>query len=264
MMNAQPNPEASLLRQFLRALMNDSFAGDELAVALVAGADLVRDDTHDSFQRNLHLLKTATRLWREQSADQTVREPFLANASALLPRPDDPHQVVGLLTDVFALSEADVADVWDLTPDAVRQMRLEERQKRDVTLSGMALIVEDDPIIAQGVADVVSGLGLTVTTICDTVKAAVMAADQNPPDVLISDYDLGAGGNGADAAHTILAAHNCPVIFVTAYPERVLTGADFEPTFVLPKPCQRETLRAALYYALTRAGLSVVDAEQVD
>ena len=41
-----------------------------------------------------------------------------------------------------------------------------------------------------------------------------------------------------------------PVIFITAFPERLLTGERPEPTFLITKPFQRSTVKAAIAQAL--------------
>jgi hypothetical protein len=41
-----------------------------------------------------------------------------------------------------------------------------------------------------------------------------------------------------------------PVIFITAYPERLLTGLRPEPTFLIAKPFETHTVRAIISQAL--------------
>ena len=48
----------------------------------------------------------------------------------------------------------------------------------------------------------------------------------------------------------ILARADLPVIFITAFPERLLTGERPEPTFLITKPFQPETVKAAIGQAL--------------
>ena len=53
------------------------------------------------------------------------------------------------------------------------------------------------------------------------------------------------------AVSRILQHHYAPVIFVTAYPERLLTGEATEPAFVITKPFEPMTLAIATYQAVT-------------
>ena len=53
-----------------------------------------------------------------------------------------------------------------------------------------------------------------------------------------------------DATRDILGRFDVPVIFITAFPERLLTGERPEPTFLITKPFQRTTVKAAISQAL--------------
>ena len=53
---------------------------------------------------------------------------------------------------------------------------------------------------------------------------AVAKARSQQPGLVLADINLGEGGSGIDAVTEILRSFDIPVIFVTAYPERLLTG----------------------------------------
>ena len=53
-----------------------------------------------------------------------------------------------------------------------------------------------------------------------------------------------------DAVDDILKIETVPVIFITAYPERLLTGDRPEPTYLITKPFKEESVRAAIAQAL--------------
>ena len=63
-------------------------------------------------------------------------------------------------------------------------------------------------------------------------------------------YVCFAGGSGITAVTDILRMSSVPVIFVTAYPERLLTGERPEPAFLITKPFEPETLDVAISQAL--------------
>jgi hypothetical protein len=48
----------------------------------------------------------------------------------------------------------------------------------------------------------------------------------------------------------MLESFEAPVIFITAYPERFLTGERPEPAFLIPKPYQPSTVSAVISQAL--------------
>ncbi|MBU2381500.1 MAG: response regulator, partial [Alphaproteobacteria bacterium] len=70
------------------------------------------------------------------------------------------------------------------------------------------------------------------------------------PGLVLADIQLADGSSGIDAVKDILKRFDVPVIFITAFPERLLTGERPEPTFLITKPFQPETVKAAISQAL--------------
>ncbi|MDP8913796.1 MAG: response regulator, partial [Pseudomonadota bacterium] len=79
---------------------------------------------------------------------------------------------------------------------------------------------------------------------------AVALANDTEPDLVLADIQLADGSSGVEAVEDILEKMEVPVIFVTAFPERLLTGERPEPTFLITKPFQRSTVKAAIAQAL--------------
>ena len=132
---------------------------------------------------------------------------------------------------------------------------LELRLARDSLRSGVStrvLIIEDEPIIALDIQELVERCGHSVVGIAATEAEAVALADAERPGLVLADINLGAGGDGASAVARILKHLTAPVIFVTAYPERLLTGEAVEPAFIITKPFDPTTLAIATYQAVTR------------
>jgi CheY-like chemotaxis protein len=130
---------------------------------------------------------------------------------------------------------------------------LELRLARDSLRTGVAtrvLIIEDEPIIAMDIETIVRDLGHNVTGVAVTRDEAVAQARQNPPGLVLADIQLADDSSGIDAVKDILAEFSVPVIFITAFPERLLTGTRPEPTFLITKPFQRSTVKAAIAQAL--------------
>ena len=86
------------------------------------------------------------------------------------------------------------------------------------------LVIEDEPIIALDIAGIVRDLGHTVVGIAASQAEAVAMARAKRPGLVLADIHLGEGGSGLSAVNEILKSIDVPVIFVTAYPERLLTG----------------------------------------
>ena len=109
------------------------------------------------------------------------------------------------------------------------------------------LIIEDEPIIAMDIEELVQGCGHRMVGVASTEREAVEIAKRTRPGLILADINLGAGGDGSSAVARILRTHQAPVIFVTAYPERLLTGEVVEPAFVITKPFEPLTLAIATY-----------------
>ena len=113
------------------------------------------------------------------------------------------------------------------------------------------LIIEDEPIIAMDIEELVQGCGHRVVGVASTEVDAVRLAQATKPGLILADINLGLGGDGTSAVSRILKHHYAPVIFVTAYPERLLTGDAVEPAFVITKPFEPLTLAIATYQAVS-------------
>jgi CheY-like chemotaxis protein len=112
------------------------------------------------------------------------------------------------------------------------------------------MIIEDEAIIALHIKSIVVGLGHSVAGVARTRTEAVALAERSRPELVLADINLADGSSGIDAVKDILAEFDVPVIFITAFPERLLTGEKPEPAFLITKPFQPETVKAAIGQAL--------------
>jgi hypothetical protein len=113
------------------------------------------------------------------------------------------------------------------------------------------LIIEDDPVIALDLQQLVEGCGHRVTGIASSEAEAIRLAAERHTGLILADINLGRGGNGIAAVRRILENVEVPVIFVTAYPEKLLTAEGMEPAFVISKAFDPMTLAVATYQATT-------------
>lgn len=116
------------------------------------------------------------------------------------------------------------------------------------------LIIEDEPLIALDIARIVKAMGHQVVGAASTHKEAVEIARSTRPGIVLADIQLADGSSGIEAAREILESMEVPVVFVTAYPERLLTGEGREPTFLVTKPFDEETLSLTIDQALLFTG----------
>jgi len=150
--------------------------------------------------------------------------------------------------EAFSLEEA--AFIVDETPEDVESAILEAQKTIDRQLASKVLIIEDEPIIALDLENLVSELGHKVVAVAATKDDAVAKAKSERPGLVLADINLGEGGSGIDAVSEILSSFDIPVIFITAYPEKLLTGERPEPTYLIAKPFLPETVQATVGQAL--------------
>lgn len=155
-----------------------------------------------------------------------------------------------LLTALEGLGAEAVATVLDRAPEEVAAIAADARERLREGAQANVLIVEDEPIIAMDLRQLVAACGHRVAGIAATQAEAVALARSLNPSLILADINLGVGGDGKLAVAEILREMDVPVIFVTAYPERLLTGEAVEPAFVVTKPFDPMTLAITTYQAV--------------
>ena len=155
-----------------------------------------------------------------------------------------------LLTALEGFTPSEAAQILDTSFDEVEQLISEAQAEIDAELATDVLIIEDEPVIAADIEGLVRELGHEVVDIAATRKEATEAAMRKRPGLVLADIQLADGSSGIDAVKDILGRFDVPVIFITAFPERLLTGERPEPTFLITKPFQPETVKAAIGQAL--------------
>ncbi|MGG5823312.1 PhyR family response regulator anti-anti-sigma factor [Falsiroseomonas sp. HW251] len=184
---------------------------------------------------------------------------FAAVARVAVAKPEEPaaplsrtERMLLLLTSLEELDAPTAAMVLGLDEDLAEAMLGAARDRLRAATAARVLIIEDEAIIAMDLQQLVESAGHEVVGIAATEDAAVAIAERERPTLVLADVNLGHGGDGATAVERILTRVSTPVIFVTAYPERLLTGSRVEPAFVITKPFEPTTLAVATYQAVTR------------
>ena len=240
------------LRRFSRALCGSQASGDAHVLATLEA--LVADST--IFDRDVSsrvaLYRVFLSMWSSTNNGsrpipaETTRSSVELHVEALTPKP---RQAFLLHTmEGFALD--DVALILECTPDEASA--LIDRAGREIAeqVATSVLIIEDEPIIALDIEAMVQDLGHDVIGIARTHKEAIGLVATRRPGLVLADIQLADGSSGLDAVNEILASIDVPVIFITAYPERLLTGEKPEPAFLITKPFQPEAVKAAISQAL--------------
>jgi CheY-like chemotaxis protein/DNA-directed RNA polymerase specialized sigma24 family protein len=240
------------LRRFSRALSGSQSSGDAYVLATLEA--LVADTA--IFDRTLPsriaLYRIFLSMWSSTNSDKrgvTVngeRSSVEVHLDALTPLPRQAF----LLRTVEGFTIEDVALILDRpVSDAAA---LIERAGREIAeqVATNVLIIEDEPIIALDIEAMVQDLGHDIIGIARTHKEAVALVQKRRPGLVLADIQLADGSSGLDAVNEILMGMDVPVIFITAYPERLLTGDKPEPAFLITKPFQPEAVKAAISQAL--------------
>ena len=235
------------LRRFARAVTGSQKSGDAYVAAtleaILADPGLVRGpDIRVSLYRTLlHVINSIELNSRQES--QGAAEHRL---QVLTPR----ARQAFLLTSVEELSSNEAAEVLDVSPATLAD--LIEEAGRDIAqqIATDVLIIEDEPLIAMDLKQIVSELGHRVPLIARTKTQAMEAMQRCEPGLILADIQLADGSSGLDAISEILQTRGLPVVFITAFPERLLTGTRPEPTFLITKPFQPAVVKAVVSQAL--------------
>ncbi|MDR6872507.1 CheY-like chemotaxis protein [Bosea sp. BE125] len=246
-------PHLPYLRRFARALSGTQASGDAYVVAMLEA--LVADPSSfpRGFDPRLGLYHTFLKLWSSVSLNaistgsaETDRPSAERNLEALTPRPRQAF----LLRTVEGFSIEEVATIMGISaPDAAGLIQAAGQEIAEQVATDV-LIIEDEPIIALDIETMVEELGHTVTGVARTHREAIALVAKKRPGLVLADIQLADGSSGLDAVNEILSSIDVPVIFITAYPERLLTGDRPEPAFLITKPFQPEAVKAAISQAL--------------
>lgn len=161
-----------------------------------------------------------------------------------------PGRRARLLTALEGFSEADAARILGLGEAELAGLLEAAGNDLAAPQAARVFIIEDEPLIVASLSQIVTSLGHTVAGIASTRSQAVDAAVKARPDLILADIQLADGSQGTDAVADIRSQINVPVIFITAFPERFLTGHEGEPAFLVPKPFKPAHVRTLIGQAL--------------
>src|SRR6201996_4072727 len=248
-MTATLGPHLPYLRRYARALTGSQRSGDayvraSLQALLDGNAELLA-----GVPPRIGLYRLFHALW--SSSAKSSPTPAKGNSveqrlQALQPT----SREALLLSAVEGFSIAEVATILDWSDKEVEDAISAALKAIDKDLASRVLIIEDESIIALDIESLVTEMGHKVTGIATTRDDAIKMAKEQKPDIILTDIQLADGSSGIDAAVAILNDFDIPVIFITAYPERLLTGERPEPTYLITKPFSRDTVRAMIGQAL--------------
>ncbi|MDO8432488.1 MAG: response regulator [Candidatus Binatus sp.] len=239
------------LRRYARALSGSQHSGDAYVTAVLE--ILIEDPSvlEGDDSPRLMLYRMLTKIWGSlavnAAADSKKRgSPAEKRLGHLTPLPRQAFLLVAL----EGFTEEEGAKILDVDIAKFRQLVEEAGRELAADIATDVLIIEDEPFIATDLEHLVESLGHKVIGVARTHTEAVSIAKAKRPGLILADIQLADGSSGLEAVNELLRALEVPVIFITAYPERFLTGERPEPAFLIPKPFQPATVSAVVSQAL--------------
>ncbi|MGN6497545.1 MAG: response regulator [Tsuneonella sp.] len=242
------------LRRYARALTGSQSTGDAFVRATLEAA-LADEELKASLQHGrVPLYRAFNKVWSSAYLEiADVKEPGSepeAAASDRLRAITPLNRQALLLTTLEDFTIDQTAEIMDMEPGEVENLVQEAVEEIDRESATSVLIIEDEPLISMQLEDLVRSLGHEICGTAATRTQALEVVAEKTPGLVLADIQLADGSSGLDAVDDILAIDSVPVIFITAYPERLLTGDRPEPTYLVTKPFQEATVRTAISQAL--------------
>jgi DNA-directed RNA polymerase specialized sigma24 family protein len=238
------------LRRYARALSGGQASGDAYVAAtlesLIASPQIL--DGGSSSRAALYRL--FTKIWNSIAVngktDAAATLPADQHLTQITPRPRQAFLLVAL----EGFSEEDAAEVLDCDLPTLRGLVEESGRELAAEIATDVLIIEDETFIAMDIEALVESLGHNVIGVARTHSEALALAKKQRPGMILADIQLADGSSGLDAVNELLGSFEVPVIFITAFPERFLTGRRPEPAFLIAKPFQLAVVSAVVSQAL--------------
>jgi PAS domain S-box-containing protein len=116
------------------------------------------------------------------------------------------------------------------------------------------LIVEDEQITAEDLAEVLKGLGYEVSAVVASGVEAIREVEKNPPDLVLMDIRIKGDMDGAETARTLRERFDVPVVYLTAHADRdtLERAKHSRPMGYIVKPFHESELHASLEIALSK------------
>ena len=239
------------LRRYARALTGNQSSGDAYVSATLEA--LVGDPNviDEAGGPRVALYRLFTKIWNSVGVNSETSPvdpdlPADARLASLTPKPRQAFLLVAL----EGFSEDDAARILDTDVVTLRSLVEESGRELAAEIATDVLIIEDETFIAMDLETLVESLGHRVLGVARTHTEAIALVKKKTPGLILADIQLADGSSGLDAVNELLKTIEVPVIFITAYPERFLTGERPEPAFLIAKPFQPAMVSAIASQAL--------------
>ena len=250
------------LRRYARALTGSQKTGDAYAAATLEALLTDRSVFELGLDHKVALFRTFHTIWNSSGAPIDDSEVGIAKrAQAHIGKLTTNTREALLLNTIEDFTFAEIGQIMEIPASEAEELVAVAHREMEASISGRIMVIEDEAIIAMDLQDIIADMGHAVTGVARTHSEANALANQEKPDLILSDIQLADGSSGIDAVNDILrAAGDIPVIFITAFPERLLTGERPEPAFVITKPYSEEQVRSAVSQAMFFASTETLHA----
>jgi len=243
------------LRRYARALTGSQHTGDAFVRATLEAALADANLQKSLAGGRVPLYRAFNKVWASAYLDVPATQgadggELEVAAQARLATITPLNRQALLLATLEDFSVEETATIMDMEPAQVDGLIQEAIAEIDRESATSVLIIEDEPLISMQLEDLVRSLGHEICGTAATRTQAQQVVAEHRPGLVLADIQLADGSSGLDAVDDILAIGDVPVIFITAYPERLLTGNRPEPTYLITKPFQESTVRTAISQAL--------------
>lgn len=252
------------LRRYARALTGSQASGDAYAAATLEAILEDRSIFDTEGSAKVALFRAFHMIWSSAGAplaDSAAQDDQERRAQHHLARLTPNTREALLLRTVEEFDFAEIGQIMQIPKEEAEELVDIALSEMQTSIAGSIMIIEDEAIIAMDIQSIVTGMGHSVTGKARTRDQAVELGKANPPDLILADIHLADGSSGIDAVNELLAElGDIPVIFITAFPERLLTGERPEPAFLITKPYAEEQVRSAVSQAMFFASTETLNA----
>jgi CheY-like chemotaxis protein/DNA-directed RNA polymerase specialized sigma24 family protein len=247
--------ELPYLRRYARALTGSQKSGDAYVRATLEAALADAALRASIAQGRVELYGAFSRIWNSgaedladlpEDDDRSPEHTAEDRIAHIMPA----HRQALLLTTLEDFTAEDAGRILHLSAGDVEELVDQALSEIEDETACKVLIIEDEPLISMQLEALVSDLGHEVVGTAATRSQALEVFNNAPAGLILADIQLADGSSGIDAVEDLLRLADVPVIFITAYPEKLLTGERPEPTYLITKPFREATVRAAISQAL--------------
>lgn len=246
-------PHLPYLRRFSRALSGDQHSGDAYVAALLEAVIADPPAFTQAPDLKVALYRGFCKLWESLAVNmqkETSGPDWEVSAKRHLSTLPPRAREAFLLMAVEGFSKVDIGHIMSKTPVDIENLIDEASRAIMAGVATDVMIIEDEPIIAMDLEGIMESLGHRVTGIARTEAEALRLATAKRPGLVLADIQLADGSSGIETVNKLLRNFNVPVVFITAFPERLLTGDKPEPAFLITKPFLPEMVKAVVSQAL--------------